>query len=613
MRIALLLLGLCLSSVSCRLQGETVFAKVDTDGKLYGPWLDAEDDGPTLQRPPSPDSPLDTSEVVQVYLDKVFLRYLPDIGLNEVVIVVEVSEDGTNDPTKNYTRVLGPYENYRDNRMLPEEGILVYGPKRLEGDSINITFHVIEIDADERESASAVFDLIGSLAGSFDVANPVGAAEVELASGLGKTLVSMNANDIVISRRVHLYAKDPVLQPDACASPPIPLRPGSYALITRELGYVGTEFFWFTQQEWDDWSTASVLSFPLAVVADVLLLPWNAVQRVFLDSPDHDSLSALTWSRSNGDRSLHDGRNYFEEELSLDPTHRSLLKGGKPYEGKSWLVFSINQGGDPSRWKLREGQRATEARLARIFEDRSLAAVLPAQAEGLARLVLEYEAVRAEADRLAAEARSGIEDPTRTTFFQSEMAKGPLSFVARRPPGTAPGAVADVVTYVPDPAAVAASAAAMAAGNVALPGIGTPAPAVTLVGAHRISFSQQLAFSTTDRYEHDLVIRYGTGSSTRSRLVVVPDVSPAAASGKWRRGTRFTVTGIPDATFSSVRRIDLHSASDGSDTSFGRRLFKAASNAIEVLNEGPARTVAAGDTITLFFDGGLPSVEATVP
>ena len=268
-------------------------------------------------------------DVFSIYLTQAFMKYLPDMfGKNEVVIIVEFEEVLSGEQNKDtVVKILGPYENIADASRLPFLNKLIYGPKRMESDVLSVKIHAIEYDTEENENTNSLLDFVALASDALSLSNPVTSSEIKVAKEIAKSIIDMNANDLVMQMEFDFVAGHDNYKSQNINT--VPLQAGELLLFKQEACALLKCYQFFSKNELS-------LRNPVGVAADILLAPFTALSRGLTDSPDFNSLD------------------------DVDPEEIKLLNGkvskedNEQYVGQSFLHFSILKGGDPTGWEVRK-------------------------------------------------------------------------------------------------------------------------------------------------------------------------------------------------------------------------------------------------------------------
>ncbi|MFL1391220.1 hypothetical protein ACI77F_26535 [Pseudomonas tritici] len=277
-----------------------------------------------------------SADVFAIYLSDGYFKYLKDTGgVNEVVVVAEFTEtiDGVESDT--VTRVLGPYFGVSDKAGPPFLNKLLYGPKTLDSDHLNMRLTVLEYDQGENENSAAFLDFIQSVTQTLSLANPVTAAEQVFAKEIAKSLLSLNKDDVVMTIDINFTGNTGQLASVSNNGSFIPLNIGDYVLINKEHCVPANCY--------GQWSTGDNAFNPFAWVGDVVMLVPTAVRRGLADTPDGAALEDID-SNELG---------YVDHRLTkIDAQNTTAVPN--PFTDKTWLALSIVKGGDGSLWQKRK-------------------------------------------------------------------------------------------------------------------------------------------------------------------------------------------------------------------------------------------------------------------
>ncbi len=417
-----------LFSACAPLNGNVHLLQIDQNNqRLYGPWKDADTHTDIISKK-TPSTSSTNEDSFTLYFDQAFFKYMPDLwGENEVVLVFTFNEGESDSDDHKIVKIVGPMERTGDESYASSIGNVSYGPKRVEGDVVSVQIQVIEFDGEEKDNQSAFLDFIGSATEAFSLADPVTSAEISLAKEIAKALIETNESDIVLDFKFDLLPKDPntINKTINDGHRPIALRPGNWAIIKQEQCPL-FRCYWPMTKNVGDWSWYTAIPKFFAVIGDLALttVPVTLV-KIFADTPELASVMPLTvhqnkpgWTEDPAgmtetfktNQEIHslsfdqdkpmltisynkkiDGKkettvsfqgesgSYMDggEHISFEPNSRKLVlkkdTESKPYEAKTWLTFSIEQGRDPSNWDKRKALSQTEKDLlSKIKEPSSL-------------------------------------------------------------------------------------------------------------------------------------------------------------------------------------------------------------------------------------------------
>lgn len=264
-------------------------------------------------------------DVFAIYLSDAYFKYLRDwSGVNELVIVAEFTETHNGGADDKVTRVLGPYFGTPDHAEAPFQNKLLYGPKKLDSDQLNMKLTVLEYDQGENANTANFLDFIQSASQSLSLADPLTGAEQIFAKEVAKSLLALNKDDVAMAVDINFTAADSIGSGDRNGSV-VPLNAGDYVLVSTEHCVPANCYLQLTENG-TTWN-------PFAWLGDVVLLVPTAMRRAWSDSPDHDALDPTDQLKYSGHR---------------------LTADGKPYTDKNWLALSIVKGGDDSLWQQRK-------------------------------------------------------------------------------------------------------------------------------------------------------------------------------------------------------------------------------------------------------------------
>lgn len=294
------------------------------------------------------------ADVFAIYLSDGYFKYLKDMGgVNEVVVVAEFTETNAGTESDTVTRVLGPYFGVSDKANTPFLNKLLYGPKTLDADHLNMRLTVIEYDQGENQNSAAFLDFIQSVTQTLSLANPVTASEQAFAKEIAKSLLSLNKDDVVMEIDMNFTGNAGQLASMKYNGSYIPLNVGDYVLINKEHCVSANCFMQMTNQG-RSWN-------PFAWIGDIAMLVPTAVRRGWADTPDGPSLENI----SSNDL------DYVNHRLVKKPPPgpRSSTPP-EPFTDKTWLALSIVKGGDPTLWQKRKLLTQAETSIQKMIKVR---------------------------------------------------------------------------------------------------------------------------------------------------------------------------------------------------------------------------------------------------
>lgn len=308
----------------------------DNNGQLMNPLqpLKHEETDNALIYQTSPHHKKRGDDVFSIYLTEGYLKYLTDFGeLNEVIIVAEFTEAVTGDSKKDHVvKILGPYNNVADATKPQLLNKLIYGPKRMESNVLNMKLQVFEYDRGENEDNAAMLDFIANAGEALGLANPVTLAEIAVAKEIGKSLIAANENDLVMTIDMDFVPGMPNMKWAANSKVHVlPLKAGEIVVIKQEACRPGTCFDYFSADRTDGWG----------LWADAVMYVPTALVRATTDTPDNNSLEPIHKDKIR------------VEEGYLRKTSSSAGSESN-FTDKTWLRFAIVKGGDPSYWDQRK-------------------------------------------------------------------------------------------------------------------------------------------------------------------------------------------------------------------------------------------------------------------
>lgn len=324
--------------------GEVSIYSVNSDRNLTSPLVTASElygaDGMIYKTDET--HALNGDDTFAIYLTDTYLRYLPDIGGdNEVLIVAEFEEVVTGTSSDTITKILGPYDSIADATKAPFFHKALYGPKRMESDLLSLKLKIYEYDLDENDKVGSIIDFIAAAGEALSLSNPVTTQEIKVAKEVAKSVAGTNDNDLVFQLDLDFVAGNSLYKHESNSSINVlPLKAGEIVLIKKEMCAIGRCYDYFSKEEG--------IRNPVGYATDILLSPITAMTIGLTDTPSGSSLS--------------DVEPQTLEVRSEGVVHKSK-SDEKPDEGtekvnyftdKTWLRLSILKGGDPEQWEKRK-------------------------------------------------------------------------------------------------------------------------------------------------------------------------------------------------------------------------------------------------------------------
>ncbi|MDO7086274.1 hypothetical protein WNY51_04315 [Pseudocolwellia sp. AS88] len=349
MKLALIVICYLFLSSCTSTTGEVSIFSVNSNKKLDSPLVSASElhnsDGIIYKTNKTTASKGD--DTFSVYLTDSYLRYLPDIGgVNEVIIVVQFEEVVTGTASDTVTKILGPYDSIADATKTPYFHKALYGPKRMESDILSMSLKIYEYDLEENGKVGSMLDFIATASEALSLSNPVTSQEIKVAKEVAKSITNTNDNDLILQLDVDFVAGNSLYNHSGNNGVNVlPLKAGEMVLIKKESCGVGQCYDYFSQDEG--------FSNPIGYLADWLLFPVNAIAIGLTDSPASKSLTNV----DSTDFTIRD------EGLS----HNNGDGKPKLYRDKTWLRLSILKGGDPSLWDKRKLLYPVEADISKLL------------------------------------------------------------------------------------------------------------------------------------------------------------------------------------------------------------------------------------------------------
>ena len=190
-------------------------------------------------------------EIVTIVANSIFIKFLKDLGSPHVLVYAQVFDDGTDDPSNAFTRIIYHERDTPSGVNLGLSDKVLYGPTPFKGYPIRIKFYIIELDKEEKETASNIINTVGTTAAA---ARPDAAVAINVAVQIAEAINALNNDDYELRFDLTLYPVDQIGTADvanaplASLTPPEPvqrqgkpvslvssLRTGPYLILKREL------------------------------------------------------------------------------------------------------------------------------------------------------------------------------------------------------------------------------------------------------------------------------------------------------------------------------------------------------------------------------------------
>ncbi|MBB1335854.1 hypothetical protein H5200_18220 [Pseudoalteromonas sp. SG43-7] len=341
----LLFIVLCSLLCACTAStGDISIYSVGSDKNLTSPLVTAKElysaDGMIYKTDEA--HALSGDDTFSIYLTDTYLRYLPDIGGdNEVLIVAEFEEVVTGTSSDTITKILGPYDSIADATKAPFFHKALYGPKRMESDLLSLKLKIYEYDLDENDKAGSIIDFIAAAGEALSLSNPVTTEEIKVAKEIAKSVTGTNDNDLVFQLDLDFVAGNSLYRHSGNNNVNVlPLKAGEIVLIKKEVCAIGRCYDYFSKEEG--------IRNPVGYATDILLSPITAMTIGLTDTPAGSSLSDVEPQtlevRSEG--LVHKSKSDEKSDGSTEKVNY--------FTDKTWLRLSILKGGDPELWEKRK-------------------------------------------------------------------------------------------------------------------------------------------------------------------------------------------------------------------------------------------------------------------
>ena len=333
----------------CALNGDIHLYRAE-DKKLISPWI-IEISG---KNTPIPSLSQNIEDTFTIIYDRANFGYIPDFdNSNEVIVAFTFNDDPGQAEEKNIVRILGPMKGITDQGLSSMINKVVYGPRPglKPYDILRVKIQVFEFDAEEREQRASFLNLVGNIAQTFAISDPVTLAEIKLAKEILGILNQMDQDDVVFEFQFDIL---PLLTPQN-KTRAIPLAEGSYVILKQEKSNEFATYWQWTKrglEKKDYWC------FIFTLPADIIWLPVVAFQHWICDDPDKQSKTEPYYKK--------DGKKFIiGKDICYIDEYRALMKQKQDdnyeiYRGHTWLSFSIEKGRNSNEWEKRQAISAFE-------------------------------------------------------------------------------------------------------------------------------------------------------------------------------------------------------------------------------------------------------------
>jgi len=306
----------------------------------------------------------DKGDVFAFYLTDAYLRYLPDLGgINELIVIVEFTEVVTGTDEDRVVKILGPYNNMADATTAPFLNKLIYGPKRMTSDILSVDIKVYEYDQGEKENTASMLDFIATAGQALGVADPVTSAEIQVAKEIAKSIVAMNQNDLILHADIDFIAGADYDWPANALARGTLLKAGEIVLIKQEACRVGTCYGYFSKGD-DYWN-------PIAWAADGVMLIPTAAMRGLTDVPARTALQDLGFGVDGIYQNEANPSATNPNPVPITPDGFGLRTGTTLFKDKTWLRLSVVKGGNPSAWEARKALSEADKKIQQMMRSRA--------------------------------------------------------------------------------------------------------------------------------------------------------------------------------------------------------------------------------------------------
>ena len=192
-------------------------------------------------------------EIIAIVVNSVFIRYLKALASPHVLVYAEVFDDGQDDPATAVTKLLFNEQDQPPGVHLGVADRVIYGPTPYKGFPIRIKFNIVELDKENKQTASQLLNAAGTIASA---AQPQAAPAIGVIVQVAELINAMNKDDFELRFDLTLHPIDrhgvsdigdeALTKPKTGKPEPVQrhgkpyasvstLRTGSYVVIKREL------------------------------------------------------------------------------------------------------------------------------------------------------------------------------------------------------------------------------------------------------------------------------------------------------------------------------------------------------------------------------------------
>src|SRR5262245_15685030 len=192
-------------------------------------------------------------EIIAIVVNSVFIRFLRALSSPHVLVYAEVFDDGQDDPATAVTKLLFNEQDQPSGVHLGVADRVIYGPTPYKGFPLRIKFNIIELDKEDKQTASRLLNAAGTIVSA---AQPQAAPAIGVVVQVAELINALNKDDFELRFDLTLHpverngvsdiGDEALTRPKQGPPEPVQrhgkpyasvstLRTGSYVVIKREL------------------------------------------------------------------------------------------------------------------------------------------------------------------------------------------------------------------------------------------------------------------------------------------------------------------------------------------------------------------------------------------
>jgi hypothetical protein len=152
--------------------------------------------------PTSPSTIPHKGEIIAIVVNSVFIRYLAALTSPHVLVYAEVFDDGQDDPATAVTKLLFNEQDQPSGVHLGMADRVIYGPTPYKGFPIRIKFNIIELDKEDKQTASRLLNAAGTIVSA---AQPQAAPASGVIVQVAELINALNKDDFELRFDLTLY------------------------------------------------------------------------------------------------------------------------------------------------------------------------------------------------------------------------------------------------------------------------------------------------------------------------------------------------------------------------------------------------------------------------